>query len=380
MQLEDLRIGGRHPLSYCTNVHPAASLDEFQAVLRKSVAPCLREALGEGPVLLGAWWPEDLVRELADDVVKFRSHRDLLAELGLVPASLNVFPQGRFHGTRVKEQVYLPDWRDEARLAHTLAAAELQAQLLADLELGEGALSTVPLGFRGFEREAGPEPEHAQMLFRAATALARIEARTGVHLSLAIEPEPWCVLESVAETVAWIEDELRPYAAAQGDETAVRRHIGLCLDLCHAAVLGEDPLAALELCERSQVAVPKVQLSSALQAHGPKGYARALERDEAVYLHQLRAVDGSAAFVDLGHARARAYEPRPTEEWRVHFHVPLEWVGDAELGSTQADVLRFVDGVRDGKLAPGTLMEVETYTNPDIKDELIFIAERFTRP
>ncbi|PIE22315.1 MAG: hypothetical protein CSA62_12945 [Planctomycetota bacterium] len=336
--------------------------------------------MGEGPALLAAWWPEDLVRELAGEETKFRSHRDLLVKLDLVPASLNIFPQGRFHGARVKEQVYLPDWRDEERLAYTLAAAELQARILAEFEVDRGALSTVPLGFRGLDRRARPEPEHVQMLFRAALGLEQLEARSGVHLVLAIEPEPWCLLESVGETVAWIEDALRAYAATQGNEAVVRRHIGLCLDLCHAAVLGEDPVEALEFCKRSQVVIPKVQLSSALHARGKKGYARVLERDEPVYLHQMRAVDASRAFVDLGCAEARAYEPGSAEEWRVHFHVPLKWQGDAELGSTQDEVLRFVDVVRGGGLAPGTLMEVETYTNPAIADELFFMVERLTRP
>jgi sugar phosphate isomerase/epimerase len=379
MECSDLRMSGRHPLSYCSNVHPATSLDQSEAVLRDQVAPCLRENLGAGPLLLGAWWPQDLVFALDGDEGRLRAHGELLDELGLLPASLNVFPQGRFHGAGVKESVYTPDWRSEERLGYTIAAARVQAALLAERGVRFGALSTVPLGFRGRQRDARPEAEHLRMVFRAAQALSRLADDTGVQLVLAIEPEPWCVLETVAEAAAWLGDELAGFAAAQGDEAAVRRHVGLCLDLCHAAVMGEDPVAALELCRRSGLRVPKVQLSSALHARGPRGYARALEYAEPVYLHQMREQGGGRVFVDLEESAARAHVPVQDEEWRVHFHVPLHWAGDEELGSTQGEVLRFVDAIRAGQLEAGTLLEVETYTNPSIAEELAFISAHMLR-
>ena len=44
--------------------------------------------------------------------------------------TINGFPYGPFHGKPVKEQVYLPDWRDEARLEYTNQLADLMAALL----------------------------------------------------------------------------------------------------------------------------------------------------------------------------------------------------------------------------------------------------------
>ena len=46
--------------------------------------------------------------------------------------TINGFPYGTFHGTRVKEEVYLPDWRDEERLRYTDELADLLAKLLPD--------------------------------------------------------------------------------------------------------------------------------------------------------------------------------------------------------------------------------------------------------
>ena len=41
--------------------------------------------------------------------------RDQLSALGAYVFTINAFPFGPFHGVRVKEDVYLPDWRDRER-------------------------------------------------------------------------------------------------------------------------------------------------------------------------------------------------------------------------------------------------------------------------
>ena len=42
---------------------------------------------------------------------------------------MNGFPYGPFHGTRVKEEVYLPDWRSDERVRYTCALADLMAEI-----------------------------------------------------------------------------------------------------------------------------------------------------------------------------------------------------------------------------------------------------------
>ena len=77
--------------------------------------------------------------------------------IGLYVFTINGFPYGPFHGTRVKEEVYLPDWLDEERLAYSDRLAELLATLLpADAGL-EGTVSTVPGAFKGRVRDAADE-------------------------------------------------------------------------------------------------------------------------------------------------------------------------------------------------------------------------------
>ena len=395
MRLDDLSADGRHPLTYCSNVHPAQNLEDAEEVLRQSVAPTLRASLGDAALCAGLWWPRDVVRDLQDPA-RLRCHRDLLLELGLVPLSLNVFPMGRFHDAGVKAAVYDPDWSSEERLAYTLAAGRCLADLLRDSAHGAGVLSTVPLGFRGENRDRRPGPEHLRNVFRLACTWEKVREETGVWLTLAIEPEPWCLLESIDEMLRWWVDEALPFAAQQGNEAALRRHVGLCLDLCHAAVVGEDPLEALDLCLQSGLRIGKVQLSSAPVATDRDSLRALIAWDEPVYLHQTWAREAAVGehstlpgpWLDLAdpelarHAGdALANEGAATGiEYVSHFHVPLHWAGENGLCSTQNEVSAFLDTVRDGALPEGTPLEVETYTNPKIAEEVAWAVERLIRP
>ena len=71
-------------------------------------------------------------------------------------------------------------------------------------------------------------------------------------MTLAIEPEPYCFLETTDETVAYFTDHLYTGAAAarlaelagipisHGASCALRRHLGIVFDICHQAVEYED--------------------------------------------------------------------------------------------------------------------------------------------
>ena len=65
--------------------------------------------------------------------------------------TINGFPYGNFHGSRVKEQVYRPDWTTQQRLDYTLVLFSILEELLEPGE--EGSVSTLPGSFKEFHPE-----------------------------------------------------------------------------------------------------------------------------------------------------------------------------------------------------------------------------------
>ncbi len=382
--MDAFRFGARGglPLCYCTNVHPWTDLRGFEEVCRERVRPALAEALGLGGdrstlLCLGAWWPGPLVEALCEPEERAR-HAAVLRDLGLVPSSLNLFPIGVFHGRRVKEDVYTPDWAEDARLRHTLEAASVQAEILRGFGIDRGAISSLPLGFRGRDRCRRPAEAHAENLLRAALGLARLEEEFGVRLVLGLEPEPWCLCETVAELLTWLQDVGAAHAASAGAERRFRRHVGVCLDLCHAFVAGEDAVEAYRLCRCSGFPVPKVQCSAARIAEGPAGIRALRACHEPVWLHQCW-VEGRDAgpFLDLDDPGLKELEARADSEVsvRCHFHAPLQEQGDGPLRTSRDALDAFLRAVRHGLLEEGTILEVETYTDPDMRPQLRRVVE-----
>jgi sugar phosphate isomerase/epimerase len=289
--------------------------------------------------------------------------------------TINGFPYGTFHGTRVKEQVYLPDWRDPERLRYTNGLADLLAELLPDDAAIEGSVSTVPGAYKpalGGPQDVALMVEH---LLRHVAHLVELRARSGRLIALALEPEPHCFLETIAEVVTFFERELHGPAAVRRmmeltglDRAAAARalhdHLGVCLDLCHAAVEFEDAADCIRRLDLSGVRVHKMQVSAGLRL--PTLDADALEAlrrfDDPVYLHQVvqQGPGGLARFADLPEALASLQGSMADREWRVHFHVPIFLDRLAPFASTQS-FIREVLAIQRARPVSAHL-EVETYT------------------
>ncbi|XXF78420.1 metabolite traffic protein EboE [Myxococcaceae bacterium GXIMD 01537] len=361
---------GAPHLTYCTNIHAGESWAEVRAnverhvrAVKALVAPSGRFGVG---LRLGAAAARELVEPRA-----LAAFQDFLREHGLYVFTLNGFPHGAFHGTRVKERVYLPDWLEDARLEYTDGLARLLAALLPDDVDLEGSTSTVPGAFRPRVRGIDEARAIAARLARHVALLHRLREETGKTLTLGLEPEPHCFLETAAEAVEFFrrhvfEAHVPGLSRAESAES-LRRHLGLCLDACHLAVEYEPPAEALATIAAAGVRIVKLQLSAGLEVSltGEPGEREALARfSEDVYLHQVveRGPDGRAGarWLDLPEALADAAREPRERQWRTHFHVPLHRERLGRLRSTQADLAELLARVR--REPPCAHLEVETYT------------------
>ena len=352
------------PLSYCTNVHPGLTLPAVLSGLREYTVP-MQASFGK-KVAAGLWLAEPVIREILSEPAGTDRFRGALGELGLTCHSLNAFPYGDFHSERVKDQVYLPDWSTESRLEYTRGCAEVLAACLP--EGGEGSISTVPLGFKGHRQSAGFRSEAIRRLTETARFLDRLQKETGKTVRLAIEPEPFCLLETTAETLEFFE-ELYGSARDSLEGEVLREYLGVCYDVCHQAVEFEEIGESIQGLDAAGIRINKLHITCALQLDEPgtnrEGREVLAEYAEPRYLHQTIGRKGSGEllrFVDL--TREFALEPdaewKSADPWRIHFHVPVNAEAIGPLRTTRPQLVEAVREVAALSYAPH--LEVETYT------------------
>jgi sugar phosphate isomerase/epimerase len=316
---------GRH-LTYCTNIHPAVGWEAVLESLRAH-APALKARLspdapfGIGLRLSGAESSELLA---GDRLTDFKAWLD--AE-GLYVFTINGFPHGTFHGRPVKADVHAPDWQTDERVAYTLRLAEILDALLPDGV--DGTISTNPLSYKPWLDDDG--------WALATRNIVRVgDELRGTRIALAIEPEADGALATIDELIAWWPDEL---------EATV------CFDACHSAVAYEDPDEALDALDAAGIRVGKAQLSAALTVPG-EAHEELRAFADPIYLHQVTEKGSLRTWPDL----PEALSANGSQEWRVHFHVPIFVERYGALESTQDHLRRCIERVRTSHL------EIETYT------------------
>ena len=353
-------------LSYCTNIHPAETWAETAQVLKTyvlAVRDRLRDSGALGPeeaFAVGLRLSAVAARELleGDHLAEFKNW---LEETNTYVFTINGFPYGSFHSTRVKEKVFTPDWTEPARLDYT---KDLFKILAAIAWPGKGAsVSTLPGSHKTFHAD---DAAIIRNLIDLAAWLEEMAAATGHDFHLGLEPEPLGHFENTEETLEFFQ---RLHAAAP-DSEVIRRRIGVNYDACHFALEYDAARESLDVLTAAEIRISKIHLSSALALDPGDAAALAAIRkfDEPVYFHQVllrescgaitRFIDLPAFFVAVENG---TLDPGKFEEMRVHFHIPLDAEPAPPLRSTR-DQTREVLAWRKDHPAACQHYEIETYT------------------
>jgi sugar phosphate isomerase/epimerase len=323
-------------VAYCTNIHPAESWSETFAALKKH-ALNVRDCLGSNDALLS---PFPLAPRLSARAAKELLEDDHLQEfIQWVAANdcrvftINGFPYGAFHGTRVKENVYRPDWTDPERLRYTMDLFRILQPFIAAGE--EGSVSTLPGSFKAFAADESLIIKH---LLECAEKLEELSIKHACDFHLGLEPEPLGHFENTEETVAFFD---RLFAAAK-DPQMVRRRIGVNYDTCHFALEFDECFVSLDRLQQAEIRISKVHLSAALAVDPADPLAlKALQSfQEPTYLHQVLLRNASTGnitrFTDLPEFFAAGSAAIVgADEARIHFHIPLDVEPELPLHSTR---------------------------------------------
>ena len=368
----DLGNGLGH-LTYSTLVHPGddweqmwASLTTYVPKVKARIAPNQRFGVS---LRLSA----NSAQTLVDSAAERDKLKKFLADNDMYLYTVNAFPYGAFKGTTVKEQVYEPDWRSEERTRYTTNVADVLADVCpADIA---PSIQSAPLGFKPRVTGSDVVASYTGHVLRVVAHLVALEARTGRTVTLALEPEPFCFLETTDETVEYFSRHLYGGAAAEYLAKlahipisqaigALRRHLGVVFDICHQAVEYENIAEALQKLVDAGIPIFKLQEAAAL--HVPQvtqSIVDTLKRyAKTIYLTQtVEKKNGKLTrFLNLEDAFAAWDKDPGPREWRTHFHVPV-FLDD--LGPFRTTRFAVEEALRFHKTKPlSRQLEIETYT------------------
>lgn len=365
-------------VGYCCNVHPGTALEQVKANLDEHSTRVKAKHCPDELLPIGLWLSKSTLTDLATGGALVHDFRDWLIDRGLVPFTFNGFPYGDFHQDVVKKDVYLPTWAQDERLEYTLKLAQIQRTLLSSYgeEYEFQTISTLPLGWPANHAATFDDLDQdflqqcAVHLKSLAGQLHRDYEQTAVQTMVCIEPEPGCVLDTADDIGQFFDRYL--FDGSENENDIVRRHIGVCHDICHSAVMFEDQRLAVKTYQSAGARIGKVQVSSAVKVKfagdGSEDDRNKLEQlrtfSEPRYLHQTKvALEGSGQefrfFEDLSEA-LQTIDVNQRSQWRVHFHVPLFLESIGSLETTQSDVLGLKKALQ-AHSHPVRHFEIETY-------------------
>ncbi|MCE0496710.1 MAG: metabolite traffic protein EboE [Methylacidiphilales bacterium] len=358
-----MRLKNNLHLAYCTNIHRGDDWPETQASLEKYTL-AVKERVCPGRLYAIGLRLSDLASRQLSEPRTLDAFRRWLHQHQCYVFTINGFPFGQFHGAKVKERVYLPDWTHPERLAYTNRLFDLLAQLLP--EGVEGSVSTLPGSFKEFIITGEQKTRIRGQLWRCLDHIEQCSVLHGRRLHLGVEPEPLGLWETSAETLRFFQE----MEADRPGDSRLRTLLGVNYDTCHMAVEYEKPADVVTALQKEGVRISKIHLSSALQIVPDKVGREWLRRfADDTYLHQVVAqtMDGTLRRdKDLDVALD---QPPGDDEWRIHFHVPLHATNLAHGKTTTPHLLGLLDLLAR---QPGLCshLEMETYTWEVLPEEL----------
>jgi hypothetical protein len=369
----DLGKGLGH-LTYSTLVHQTDNWDQlwksvntYLPAVKARVAP--QQKFG---VCLRTSAPS--IEMLSQDATKVADLKQFFKDQDLYLYTANAFVYGVFKKQVIKEDVYEPDWRTPERREYTKQVANLLATLAP--EGVNPSIQSAPLGFK--PKGTGPDiaKAYTDNIVDVVAHLVKLEKDTGKVVSLGLEPEPRCYLETTDETVTYFNDYLfAPQTAEQlakkagihaaDAAAAMKKFMGVVFDIGHQSVGYEDiPVSLQKLVDNG---VPIVKLQEAASMHIPEVTQEKVDALQAfaktIYLSQTcQRKDGTTQwFLNLEDAFEDWYKNPGPREWRTHFHVPvfLTELGHG-FGTTRFALEQALAFHKKTPLS--THLEIETYT------------------
>ncbi len=318
---------------------------------------------------------------LSADPSKRAALKQFFADQDLYLYTANAFVYGVFKKQVIKEDVYEPDWQTPERREYTKQVASLLAELAP--EGVNPSIQSAPLGFKPKVTGAHVVDEYTSNVIDVVAHLVDLTKTTGKTVTLGLEPEPRCYLETTDETIAYFTNYLFSGKTAQhlakktglneaDAHQAMRDYTGVVFDIGHQSVGYEDIPASLQKLVDAGVHIVKLQEAASM--HMPNVTQKTVDALQSfaktIYLSQTcQKKDGKTTwFLNLEDAfEAFQKDPGP-RDWRTHFHVPVFLDDLGAFGTTRFALEQALAVHKQTPLS--THLEIETYTWDVLPDHL----------
>ena len=210
---------------------------------------------------------------LSADPSKRAALKQFFADQDLYLYTANAFVYGVFKKQVIKEDVYEPDWQTPERREYTKQVASLLAELAP--EGVNPSIQSAPLGFKPKVTGAHVVDEYTSNVIDVVAHLVDLTKTTGKTVTLGLEPEPRCYLETTDETIAYFTNYLfsgetaKKLAKKTGlneadAHQAMRDYTGVVFDIGHQSVGYEDIPASLQKLVDAGVHIVKLQEAASM--------------------------------------------------------------------------------------------------------------------
>lgn len=368
----DLGNGYGH-LTYSMLVHPGDSWSDMKTSLTTYMPEVKKRFSPDAKMGVSFRMANATVQELLAKPDQREWLKNYCLENDFYIFTVNAFPYGPFKGQEVKAEVYEPDWTTEARTQYTMDIANILAEVTAsDVE---PTIQTAPLAFRPKSNSTEYQNAFNENIYRVIAHLMKLEKETGRRVKLALEPEPFCFLETIPETVQWFKEKVYSLGAAErivelsGQPLAevfgaVRRYLGVVLDICHQSVQFEDIAEDIKQLSEAGIPIYKLQEAAALMVENvtPEIVDELKKYTGTIYLSQTNQLRNGelTRFLNLEDAIDEWEKDPGPRQWRTHFHVPVFL---KDLGAFQTTRGGIDAALKVHARTPvSTHLEIETYT------------------
>lgn len=299
-----------------------------------------------------------LSKNLLNNFVKKTQKKNLFFFKKNLIKSINGFVYQDFHKKNIKENIYLPDWTSNYRFLYTkniISSIEHINEIKNNI-----SISTMPLSYKAWTIEK----QKPIIIYKSINNIIKIilQTKNKNTINLAIEPEPYCVLECYLDVINFYTTWLKKTTQK------LKKYICICYDICHFSVMFDKHEIALKSINKNRIKLGKIQISSALKIITPRKlhYAKFLmltlfKLRHSNFLHQCinKYKKNIKIYNDVNQAIKNLLNKKNTEI-RIHCHIPLYKKKFKYLNTTQLETKKTIKYIKSQAITKN--LEIESYT------------------